>query len=86
VCLVLSCWILLGDFVGRITRKGLGLLQDRVAKDSEIEGTMPFAHQLQDCLATRVALGSCLCEELEECTSGAEGTSIGKGRLQEAAS
>lgn len=68
--LLLTCWVLLREFIGsifdRIMRKGLGCCRGREAEDSAIERTISFAHQPQDYLALRVALGSCLCEELEE--------------------
>lgn len=57
---------LLGAFSIELWGMAWACCRGREAEDSAIERTVSFAHQPQDYLALRVALGSCLCEELEE--------------------
>lgn len=52
----------------------------REPEDSEIERRISFAHQPQEYLALPVTLES--CGEVEECTFGAEGMSIRRGRFK----
>lgn len=52
----------------------------REPEDNEFERKISFAHQPQEYLALWVTLES--CEEVEECTFGAEGMSIRKGRFK----
>lgn len=52
----------------------------REPEDSEIERRISFAHQPQEYLNLWVTLES--CEEVEECTFGAEEMSIRRGRFK----
>lgn len=60
--------------------KAWACYRGREPEDSEIERRISFAHQPREYLALWVTLES--CEEVEECTFGAEGMSIWKGRYK----
>lgn len=71
---------LLGTFSVESWGKAWACYRVREPQDSEIERRISFAHQPREYLALWVTLES--CEEVEECTFGAEGMSIRKGRYK----
>lgn len=71
---------LLGAFSIEPWGKVWACYRGRDPEDSEIERKMSFAHQPQEYLTLWVTLES--CEEVEECTFGAEEMCIRRGRFR----